>query len=56
MCWSMFCAVPRAEQALLEQAIADALRETPRLLAGQWERATQALHSRRVESSGISFR
>jgi PTH1 family peptidyl-tRNA hydrolase len=41
---------PRSEQELLEQAIADALRETPHLLAGQWERATQALHSRRVPS------
>jgi PTH1 family peptidyl-tRNA hydrolase len=39
---------PRSEQEWLEQAIADALREMPRLIAGQWERATQALHSRRV--------
>lgn len=41
---------PRAEQELLEQAIADALREMPHLLAGQWERAMQALHSRRISS------
>ncbi|MDS4041901.1 MAG: aminoacyl-tRNA hydrolase [Candidatus Competibacter sp.] len=41
---------PQADRVLLEQAIADALRELPRLLAGQWDRATQALHSRRVES------
>ena len=39
---------PRSEQDLLEQAIADALREMPRLLAGQWSSAMQALHSRRV--------
>ena len=41
---------PQAERALLEQAIADALRELPRLIAGQWERAVHVLHSRRVES------
>lgn len=41
---------PQAERALLEQAIADALRELPRLIAGQWNPAMQALHSRRVES------
>ena len=41
---------PQAERTLLEQAIADALRELPRLVAGQWERAVHALHSRRVES------
>ena len=40
---------PQTERALLEQAIADALRELPRLVAGQWERAVHALHSRRVE-------
>lgn len=40
---------PQAERTLLEQAIADALRELPRLVAGQWERAVHALHSRRVE-------
>ena len=40
---------PRPEQALVEQAILDTLRELPRLLAGQWERAMQALHSRRVD-------
>lgn len=42
---------PQAERTLLEPAIADALRELPRLVAGQWERAVHALHSRRVESS-----
>ncbi|HRX69601.1 MAG: aminoacyl-tRNA hydrolase [Candidatus Competibacteraceae bacterium] len=42
---------PRSEQELIEQAIADALRELPRMLAGQWERATHALHSRKIESS-----
>ncbi|MBZ4194286.1 MAG: aminoacyl-tRNA hydrolase [Candidatus Contendobacter sp.] len=41
---------PQAERALLEQAIADALRELPRLIAGQWNPATQALHSRRIEA------
>ncbi len=39
---------PQAERALLEQAIADALRELPRLIAGQWNPAMQALHSRPV--------
>ena len=39
------------ERALVEQAIGDALRELPRLAAGQWDRAVHALHSRRVESS-----
>jgi PTH1 family peptidyl-tRNA hydrolase len=42
---------PRSEQELIEQAIADALRELPRILAGQWERATHALHSRKIESA-----
>ena len=41
---------PQAERVLLEQAITDALRELPRLIAGQWQPAMQALHSRRVES------
>lgn len=45
---------PRSEQELLEQAIADALREMPRLLAGQWERAMQALHSRRIPPAAPS--
>ena len=39
----------RAEQALIEQAILDTLRELPRILAGQWQRAVQALHGRRIE-------
>ena len=41
---------PQAERTLLEQAIADALRELPRLIAGQWNPAMQTLHSRQVES------
>lgn len=44
---------PRSEQELLEQAITDALREMPRLLTGQWERAIQALHSRRILPSAL---
>ncbi|HCB14408.1 MAG TPA: aminoacyl-tRNA hydrolase [Gammaproteobacteria bacterium] len=40
---------PRTEEEQIGQAIADALRELPRILAGQWERATQALHSRKIE-------
>jgi len=40
---------PQAERALLEQAITDALRELPRLIAGQWNPAMQTLHSRPVE-------
>ncbi|MFO1422483.1 MAG: aminoacyl-tRNA hydrolase [Candidatus Competibacteraceae bacterium] len=39
-----------SERALVEQAMVDALRELPRLIAGQWDRAVHALHSRRVES------
>ncbi|HRD50541.1 MAG: aminoacyl-tRNA hydrolase [Candidatus Competibacter sp.] len=38
---------PQSEQALIEQAIADALRELPRIIAGQWDQAMQTLHSRR---------
>jgi PTH1 family peptidyl-tRNA hydrolase len=41
---------PRTEQEFVEQAIADALRELPRILAGEWERATQALHSRKIDA------
>ena len=41
---------PQAERVLVEQAIFDALRELPRIVAGQWDKATHALHSRRVES------
>ncbi|MCB1776101.1 MAG: aminoacyl-tRNA hydrolase [Candidatus Competibacteraceae bacterium] len=40
---------PRTEQERVEQAIADALRELPRILAGQWERATQAQHRRKID-------
>jgi len=40
---------PRTEQEWVEQAIADALRELPRILAGQWQHATQALHSRKLD-------
>ncbi|MFZ1641862.1 MAG: aminoacyl-tRNA hydrolase [Candidatus Contendobacter sp.] len=42
---------PSSERALLEQAMLDALRELPCLVAGQWDRAVHALHSRRVDSS-----
>ena len=38
-----------SERVLVEQAMVDALRELPRLIAGQWDRAVHALHSRRVE-------
>jgi len=44
---------PQAERALLDQAIADALRELPRLIAGQWNPAIQALHSRQVETLAV---
>ena len=40
----------QAERALLDQAIADALRELPRLIAGRWNPAIQSLHSRLVET------
>ncbi len=42
---------PQSDRTLIEHAILDALRELPRIVAGQWEKATHALHSRRVESS-----
>lgn len=42
---------PREEQALLETAIAEALRELPRITAGQLAPAMQALHRRRGDSS-----
>ena len=42
---------PRPERELIEQAIADALRELPNLVGGQWAKAMQTLHSRRVESA-----
>lgn len=42
---------PQSEQTLLDQAVADALREVPHLVVGQWEQAMQTLHSRRVPSS-----
>ncbi|MFO1371952.1 MAG: aminoacyl-tRNA hydrolase [Candidatus Competibacteraceae bacterium] len=42
---------PPVEQALLEQAIADTLRELPRIAAGQWSKAMQILHSRHIEPS-----
>lgn len=41
---------PQSERTLIEQAIADALRELPRIVAGQWAKAMQTLHSRRVET------
>jgi len=42
---------PQAERALIEDAIADSLRELPRIVAGEWAKAMQTLHSRRTESS-----
>lgn len=42
---------PRSEQELIEQAIFDALRELPSILAGQWQKAMQSLHGRRTEPS-----
>jgi PTH1 family peptidyl-tRNA hydrolase len=42
---------PAAEQALIEQAMSAALRELPLLLAGHWDQAVRALHSRRSEPS-----
>lgn len=42
---------PREEQALVETAIAEALRELPRIAVGQIAQAMQALHRRRGDSS-----
>ncbi|MGB4874454.1 MAG: aminoacyl-tRNA hydrolase [Candidatus Competibacter sp.] len=42
---------PQAERVLVEDAIADSLRELPRIAAGDWAKAMQVLHSRRVEPS-----
>lgn len=42
---------PQAERILVEQAILDALGELPRIVGGQWSKAMQTLHSRRVEST-----
>ncbi|CDH46647.1 MAG: aminoacyl-tRNA hydrolase [Candidatus Competibacteraceae bacterium] len=39
---------PQSEQGLIEQAITDALRELPHIIAGQWDQAMQTLHRRRV--------
>jgi PTH1 family peptidyl-tRNA hydrolase len=42
----------RAEQALIEQALSSMrCAKLPRILAGQWQRAVQALHGRRIEST-----
>jgi len=41
---------PPVEQALLDQAIVDALRELPRIVAGHMDKAMQTLHKRRTES------
>ena len=41
---------PQAERIPVEEAILDALRELPRIVGGQWSKAMQTLHSRRVES------
>jgi peptidyl-tRNA hydrolase, PTH1 family len=45
---------PQSEQMLIEQAITDALRELPHMIAGQWERAMQALHSRRAAAGSLT--
>jgi PTH1 family peptidyl-tRNA hydrolase len=37
---------PEQEQRLIEQAVADAVREFPRLVGGEWEIVMQSLHSR----------
>jgi PTH1 family peptidyl-tRNA hydrolase len=37
---------PEQEQRLIEQAVADAVREFPRLVGGEWEKVMQSLHSR----------
>jgi PTH1 family peptidyl-tRNA hydrolase len=42
---------PLEEQALLEAAIVEALRELPRIVAGQLAQAMQALHRRRGDSA-----
>lgn len=42
---------PQAERTLIEDAIADSLRELPRIAAGDWAKAMQTLHSRRLEPS-----
>lgn len=41
---------PSAERTLVEQAISDALREFPLIVAGDWSKAMQTLHSRRTDS------
>ncbi len=42
---------PRDEQELIDQAMDDALREFPRILAGQLEKVMHALHSRKLVST-----
>jgi PTH1 family peptidyl-tRNA hydrolase len=41
---------PSTERSLVEQAIADTLREFPLIVTGDWSKAMQTLHSRRVDS------
>ncbi len=41
---------PQSERTLIEQAIADTLRELPHIVAGEWAKAMQTLHSRRIET------
>jgi len=48
-CWITCCAA-RPERTLIEQAIADTLRELPHIVAGEWAKAMQTLHSRRIET------
>ena len=37
---------PAAERSALDEAIDESLRVLPELVAGEWERATTALHTR----------
>jgi PTH1 family peptidyl-tRNA hydrolase len=43
---------PAAERAALDEAIDESLRVLPELVAGEWERATTALHTRTAAGRG----
>ena len=45
---------PPAERQLLDRAVEDAVREFPLVVEGQWEKAMQVLHSRRVEPASCA--
>lgn len=45
---------PTSERTLIETAIADTLCEMPRIATGEWAKAMQTLHSRRIESASAS--